>query len=163
PLNSRAKSSSGTTQLFTLMSSKLWRAIQCEPILAYRGVAQRKWSFSEPRHEMPVQSVKPTNFCAVRTGIFVVVAMLVVLAVFGEALSELARRWIAQEEYSHGFLVPVVAAWLLWSRRTALASNIGQPSYSGLVLILIAAMLRIAGDLSATFILSQVGFIIALM
>ena len=31
-----------------------------------------------------------------------------------------------QEEYSHGFLIPVIAAWLLWTRREALATHIGR-------------------------------------
>jgi Transmembrane exosortase (Exosortase_EpsH) len=36
---------------------------------------------------------------------------------FRGALWQLVQRWTRQEEYSHGFLIVVVAAGLLWTRR----------------------------------------------
>jgi exosortase D (VPLPA-CTERM-specific) len=90
-------------------------------------------------------------------------ALTISVAVFSQALFELAVRWHRQEEYSHGFLVPVVAGWMLWTRRNSILSNMGQPAWSGSVLVLIAGILHVIGELSAIFILSQVGFIVALM
>ena len=40
--------------------------------------------------------------------------MLVAAVAFRTPLLELVRRWTVQEEYSHGFLIPIVAAWLVW-------------------------------------------------
>ena len=92
----------------------------------------------------------------------VIVTLLVCVAGFGGALLELVRRWNQQEEYSHGFLIPLVTLWLLWARRDALRASIGQPSLVGPVLILIAVLMHIIGELSAIWLLSQVGFIVAL-
>ena len=88
--------------------------------------------------------------------------MLVALVAFSESLSELVHRWITQEEYSHGFLIPVIVAWLLWTRRDALVASIGRPSWAGPALILLAAAMHIVGKLSALYVLSQFGFIVAL-
>jgi exosortase D (VPLPA-CTERM-specific) len=91
------------------------------------------------------------------------VFVLAAIAAFNDTLRELVGRWVAQEEYSHGFLIPVVSAWLLWSRRHALAASIGQPSWLGLPVILVAGIMHIFGGLSALYIVSQVGFIVALI
>ena len=106
---------------------------------------------------------KPGHATAIYVGALVSISVLVCLVGFSGSLLELVRRWIAQEEYSHGFLIPVIAAWLLWTRRDALFASIGRPSWTGPVLILLAAVMHILGKLSALFILSQAGFIVALI
>lgn len=93
----------------------------------------------------------------------VVVAVVIALAAFSGALSEVVKRWIGQEEYSHGFLIPLIAAWLLWTRREALMKSVGRPSWLGLGLILLAGVMLIVGELSAFFMLAQLGFIVALI
>ncbi len=101
------------------------------------------------------------------TGIYVclllLTAVLVAFIGFGGALAELVHRWNAQEEYSHGFLIPIITAWLLWTRRDALQANVGQPSWIGPALVLFALAMHIVGELSAVYILSQIGFVIALI
>ena len=82
---------------------------------------------------------------------------------FSDALLELLRRWTAQEEYSHGFLIPVIAAWLLWTRREAIVASIGTPSWTGPLLIVLAAALHVVGKLSSLFLLPQLAFIVALI
>jgi len=96
-------------------------------------------------------------------GLVAIAAVLVSIAGFAGALMELVRRWNGQEEYSHGFLIPIVSAWLLWSRRDALRESIGRPSFAGLALIVLAIAMHIVGELSAVYILSQVGFVLVLM
>ena len=98
-----------------------------------------------------------------RAAVVAAVAVLVALGGFGGALLELVRRWRVQEEYSHGFLIPVVVAMLLWTRRAALRASIGRPSFVGLPLVVLAIAMHILGELSAIFVLSQVGFVVALV
>src|SRR5690348_7771396 len=90
------------------------------------------------------------------------IAVGIALLAFRNPLLELVHRWTVQEEYSHGFFIPLISAWLLWSRRVAVAASIDKPSWAGPGLILIAAAMHIVGELSALFLLSQVGFIVAL-
>jgi exosortase D (VPLPA-CTERM-specific) len=115
---------------------------------------------------MSLLSARLPHFSASRSnvliGVLVGLAVLACLIAFHGPLLELVRRWSKQEEYSHGFLIPVVVAWLLWSRRDALRTSIGRPSWTGLVLIVLAATMNVIGSLSAIFILSQVGFVVAL-
>jgi exosortase D (VPLPA-CTERM-specific) len=92
-----------------------------------------------------------------------IAASLVVLFFgFSKSILELVRRWSVEEEYSHGFLIPPIAAWLLWSRREAIVASLGRPSWIGPVLILVALAMHVVGELSALFILSQGAFILSL-
>src|SRR5664279_1818114 len=109
-----------------------------------------------------VVQTRAAQTSAIYTALLVSIAVLVALVVFSEALLELVHRWIKQEEYSHGFLIPVIVAWLLWTRRDALIASIGRPSWTGPVLILLAAVMHIVGKLSALYFLSQFAFIVAL-
>ena len=63
----------------------------------------------------------------VHAGVVVAIALVVALFAFSDALFELVKRWAGQEEYSHGFLIPVVSAWLLWTRRQTFLPLEGQP------------------------------------
>jgi exosortase D (VPLPA-CTERM-specific) len=105
--------------------------------------------------------IAPSN--AIYLSVLFSISALIALVAFSESLLELVHRWSSQEEYSHGFLIPFIVAWMLWARRGALISNIGQPSWAGPALILLAAAMHIVGKLSALYILSQVGFILALL
>jgi len=98
----------------------------------------------------------------VLTGVLIGLALLACLIAFHGPLLELERRWSQQEEYSHGFLIPVVTAWLLWARRDLLRTSVGPPSWTGLALIVLAALMNTVGQLSAITILSQVGFVVTL-
>ena len=93
-----------------------------------------------------------------------IIAVLISLAVFSQSLLELVRRWNDQEEYSHhGFLIPLVTLFLLWSRRDAIRASIGRPSILGPALIVIALAMHIVGELSAIWLSSQVGFVLSLI
>src|SRR5262245_58401329 len=83
------------------------------------------------------------------TSVLIVAVVLVALIGFGNALSEVITRWIRQDEYSHGFLIPVISAWLLWSRRDILAASIGQPTWIGPALVGLSILMHILGELSA--------------
>src|ERR1700731_2966104 len=108
---------------------------------------------------MSVQAIRLSKSKAI-PGLVALVAVLVALAGFGGALSVMVRRLTGQEEYSPGFLIPLVVVWLLWTRRDALRASVGRPSWAGPVLTLLAMVMHSTGELSAIYILSQIGFIV---
>ena len=112
---------------------------------------------------MSVQSVAFSKTGPVRAWILGFIAALLAAIAFRGALFELVRRWTTQEEYSHGFLMPLVAAWLIWTRRDVLLASFGRPAWTGVLLILLAMLMHVVGALSAIFILSQLAFIVALL
>jgi exosortase len=68
------------------------------------------------------------------------------LWIYGPTLADMAGRWGSEAQYSHGFLVPLFSAYLLWSRRGLLAGQeSARPSVWGLPVLALALALRFAG------------------
>ena len=112
---------------------------------------------------MSVQSLLLPKTVRVRAWVWGCVAVFLAAIAFHGALLELVRRWSVQQEYSHGFLIPIVAAWLIWTRRQVLLASFGTPSWVGVLLILLAMFMHLVGVLSSIFILSQLAFIVVLL
>lgn len=73
------------------------------------------------------------------------VVAIVLLWAWWPSLRDMVSRWSGDPRYSHGFLVPMFAAYLLWSRRAMLAASRPSPSLWGLAFIAFGALLGLAG------------------
>ena len=62
---------------------------------------------------------------------------------FWPTLLDLAQTWSTNPQYSHGFLVPVFAGFLLWLRRDRLDLAALKPSWWGLPLVAAGIALRL--------------------
>ena len=87
------------------------------------------------------------------------------LAVFTywSGLSEAVLRWGAQEEYSHGYLIPLVTLYIFWEKKDLIRSAVTEPLWLGVVLIFIAILVLIIGEISALFLLIQYSFVLLLL
>lgn len=65
------------------------------------------------------------------------VAVLTVL-VYRDTFVTLWRTWGGNPNYSHGYLIPPVVAFLLWTKRESFARARGRGSPAGLILIVLA-------------------------
>lgn len=90
-------------------------------------------------------------------------SLVLLVAAFWGGLVELVVRWYRQEEYSHGFFLPLISLWMLWSRRVALRESMGAPSGWGLVVLGVSALMLVLGEVTAIFLAMQVGFVVALL
>jgi exosortase D (VPLPA-CTERM-specific) len=90
-------------------------------------------------------------------------SLVLLIAAFWGGLDNVFARWMSEEEYSHGFFIPLIAVWLVWLRRDAVVASIGRSSWASPVLLLVALALLLVGELSAIFILIQLGFVLALV
>ncbi|MGH7225962.1 MAG: exosortase/archaeosortase family protein [Gemmataceae bacterium] len=65
---------------------------------------------------------------------------------FGSTLADLAHIWRTNDQYSHGFLVPGFALFLLWLRRGRLDRSAARPALViGSLLLALGIGLRLAG------------------
>jgi exosortase len=84
-----------------------------------------------------------------------------VLALFAMAyhstLVWMYLRFIGSDSYySHGFLIPLVSAFLVWQKRTELKNMSAESSLWGLAFVLFAALLHIFGTILYIFSISGV-------
>src|SRR4051812_28335818 len=61
------------------------------------------------------------------------------------SIGEMAQKWSDDPRYTHGFLVPAFALYLLWRRRSMAAAISPTTHWLGVVLIGIGAAVKFAG------------------
>jgi len=69
----------------------------------------------------------------------------VLMWAYWTTFAQLAARWGADPQYSHGYLVPLFATVLLWLRRSEFQADQLATNWWGLLLLLAGVGLRIAG------------------
>ena len=87
-----------------------------------------------------------------------VLGALVLLA-YAPVLAQLSAQWWREPDYSHGFLVPVFCAYVLWQRMDALRTVEARPSWTGLVVLAASVCLLFLGTAGAELFLQRVSLI----
>ena len=82
---------------------------------------------------------------------------------YWQVIAKLVHDWGINENYSHGYLIPPLAAYLAWERRHVLMSTPPSRSWFGLVVIAGSVVLLLVGLLGAELFISRVGMLGALV
>jgi len=77
-------------------------------------------------------------------------------------LVELVADWLRDANYHHGFLIPLVAAYLAWRERDALRRAPRSPAMLGIVGLLLAGALLILGSAGAEVFTQRVSLVVLL-
>lgn len=90
------------------------------------------------------------------------IALALMAVAFWSGIDELMVRWEKQEEYSHGYMLPLLTLYFIWQKKNVIAQSVFTPSWWGLAVILLALVVFVVGEVSALFILTQYALIIVL-
>lgn len=96
------------------------------------------------------------------TGMLVLALALAIVA-YWAGLADAVTRWSNQEEYSHGFLIPLVTLFILWEKRNLINATKGPPMWSGVLVSVIAVIIFLVGEISALYLLIQYSFVMMLL
>ncbi len=77
-------------------------------------------------------------------------------------LAKLVSDWWNIPDFSHGFLVPIFAAYLVWTKRKILLKTRLAPSWSGVAVVFVALLLLMAGSYGAELFLSRISLVVLL-
>jgi exosortase len=87
---------------------------------------------------------------------------LLVAAVYYQVLGKLVSDWWNIPDFSHGFLVPLFAAFLVWEKRETLRRTKIAPAWSGIAVITLGLVVLLLGVYGSELFLSRVSLIILL-
>lgn len=76
---------------------------------------------------------------------------------FSDALLYMTRAW-ESEEYSHGYLIPVISFWFIWSNRDIVSPYLIKGSWLGLVIVIVGLFAGLMGELASLYIVTQYAF-----
>jgi exosortase D (VPLPA-CTERM-specific) len=82
-----------------------------------------------------------------------------IAVLFGGVLAKLVHDWSADENYSHGFLMVPLAAYVVWRERGRLAAIPQRPSWLGLVVVAGSIAVLIAGKLGVELFLTRIALL----
>lgn len=88
-------------------------------------------------------------------------SIAVILFIFSPGIENLLARWDRQQEYSHGYFMPVLALFVLWHRRSYLLARVGEGSWAGPILMLLACILGLGATVSKIYIFAHAGLVLA--
>src|SRR5450432_40287 len=74
---------------------------------------------------------------------------------YWSTLIRLVNQWRTDENFSHGFFVPLFSAFVIWQERHRLARILPQPSWSGLVALVGGLGVLIIGRMGAELFLDR--------
>lgn len=83
------------------------------------------------------------------------------LLCYGATLRGMFHQWSTDEDMSHGFVVPLVIAWVVWRERARWQKLPVEPSAWGFVLLAIGAAMHAAGAVGAGLFSSSVAMLIS--
>ena len=78
---------------------------------------------------------------------------------YWQVIAKLVHDWGINENYSHGYLIPPLAAYLVWERRHVLTSAPPSRAWFGLVVIAGSVVLLLVGLLGAELFLSRIAML----
>ncbi len=110
----------------------------------------------------PAVSSSPKSFPDLAS-LSVLVAVVLLGVLFWDGLVEMEWRWSISDEYSHGYMIPLVALFLFWQKLPALRELDWQPSNLAVVAMAVALCGWLLGELSSLFIIVHYSFILALI
>jgi exosortase len=79
---------------------------------------------------------------------------------YSSILFHLAKQWSNDPNFSHGFFVPAFSLFVLWQDRDRLAREPRDPSSWGLLIVVFALVVLVAGVLGAELFLSRVSLLL---
>jgi exosortase len=109
-----------------------------------------------PAAQQSARSVKPAWLTLAGLG-------CALLLVYFPTLRHLVWQWRHDEDMGHGFFVPLVAAYIVWSKREELRRIPVEPCWWGIPVMLFAAAQAMVGSMGAELFLSRTALLESLV
>jgi len=87
---------------------------------------------------------------------------LLIVAVYYRVLGKLVIDWWRIPDFSHGFLVPFFAAYVVWAKRATLIATKIAPTWNGIVVVAFGLAVLLLGVYGAELFLSRISLVILL-
>ena len=88
------------------------------------------------------------------------ILIILVMVIYFPEIRELIYDWSNDDNYSHGFLIPVISGYIIWQNKKILLEIKQQKSLIGLVIFLSGLMIYTIGTAAAEFFLARMSLVI---
>lgn len=81
---------------------------------------------------------------------------------YNHTIVKLVRDWSTDSNYSHGFLIPFIAAYMIWQRKDEMSADQIHANHWGLLLVLAGMALHVVGNIGAELFIMRVSIILTI-
>ena len=96
-----------------------------------------------------------------RSGLVLITLLLLLLALQWPLVFDLSQIWWHSKTFNHCLLIPAISAWLIYQRRAEWLPLTPQPSWAGVVLLLLANLLLLLGNLAAIGLIGHFALVLS--
>lgn len=75
----------------------------------------------------------------------------------------LVREWWYNPDFSHGFLIPLAVAWMIWRKRSELVASGIEPGNWGLLILMAGLVMHFLGTVGSEFFTSRTAIVFTLL
>jgi len=111
----------------------------------------------------PAESVSRTFRLSWQIWVSLALATAAIAFAFRASIADMVHTWTTRPEYSHGPLIPLVAAFLVWQQRERIARLEFPGSWWSIALIGAGVLLHLVGQLATIYVLSLYGMLLAML
>src|SRR5271156_3463912 len=76
---------------------------------------------------------------------------------------KLVYDWYTLPDYSHGFLIPFFAAFLIWEKRKTISATPIKPTWAGIALVIFSIAVLILGTYGVELFTARISFVMLLI
>jgi exosortase len=85
------------------------------------------------------------------------------LILFHHTITALVKDWSTDDNFSHGFLVPIISGYMIWQIRKEFSGEILKSSSIGIPVILIGMFLHLLGNIGSELFTQRTGMIVTIL
>lgn len=82
---------------------------------------------------------------------------------YSHTVIEMVKNWMRDDNFSHGFLIPLISLFMIWQKREELQQQKIDPNILGLLIVLLAMCMHIVGAISAEMFTMRSSMLICIM
>ncbi len=86
-----------------------------------------------------------------------------IIAIYTRVLIKLVHDWYTMPDFSHGFVIPLFVAYLIWKEREHLQAVPLRPSWAGVSCVVLALLVLLTGIYGADLFLSRISLVLLLV
>ncbi len=95
--------------------------------------------------------------------LIITVLVTLITLMYWNVYTDLIKIWSNQEEYSHGFMIPLVSLYFLWQKKQSILSNQSQSTRLGFSVIFFSLVIYFIGTVGDLFFLLRLSLIFTLI
>jgi len=85
------------------------------------------------------------------------------LILFYHTIIKLVADWSTDDNFSHGFLVPLIAGYMIWQERKEISRDVVTPGTMGILVIFFGMFFHVIGNIGSEVFTQRIGMIITIL